>query len=159
MFANFIPLWLQSWWIDLVLISISMIVFKYLHHWLLPVHLQSLVQLLFCSLLAQLIQVAAVWVLLSGLGHYEGWYTYGFVFLLSSIVSLLPISIGGFGTREVTFLTLMPLIGESVTHGVIIAMMFYWIQVSANLVGEIFKQSLSSEGSSVNDLEALKHKA
>ena len=53
-------------------------------------------------------------------------------FFLSSIISLLPISIGGFGTREVTFLTLMPLVGESVTHGVIIAMVFYWIQVSAN---------------------------
>ena len=159
MFFDIIPLWLQPWWFETFLIIIGFLIFKFLHFWLLPLNFVSLLNVLISSLLAQFIQVVAVWLILSGLNHMDGWYTYSFVFLLSSIISLLPISIGGFGTREVTFLTLMPLVGESVTHGVIIAMVFYWIQVSANFVGAFLKSSDTIKVSSKEDCIPLNHNA
>lgn len=57
------------------------------------------------------------------------------LFLISSVVSMLPISIGGIGLREVTFLTGAPLIGMNNEVGVAIAFLFFIMQAVTTLIG------------------------
>lgn len=69
--------------------------FKYLY----PVFWQTL---LFAALV-QFCQILAVWCLLLAFGISDGLLSYILVFLISSIVAVIPITIGGVGSRELVF--------------------------------------------------------
>ena len=56
------------------------------------------------SFLVQISQLISVFFILKALGVDELLFRYLFIFLISSIVAMLPISIGGMGLRELTFL-------------------------------------------------------
>ncbi len=56
------------------------------------------------SLGIQLLQVFSAYFILLGLGRSEQVLSYLFLFLVSSIVTIIPITIGGAGARELTFL-------------------------------------------------------
>ncbi|MFM1808557.1 MAG: hypothetical protein RLZZ242_1282 [Bacteroidota bacterium] len=59
---------------------------------------------LYASLALQAIQVGACYLLLLGLGYMDSAWPFLLLFTLSSILSVLPISLGGIGLREITFL-------------------------------------------------------
>jgi uncharacterized membrane protein YbhN (UPF0104 family) len=59
---------------------------------------------LYASLALQAIQVGACYLLLLGLGYIDSAWPFLLLFTLSSILSVLPISLGGIGLREITFL-------------------------------------------------------
>src|SRR5690606_12350828 len=58
----------------------------------------------FYSFLVQLLQLACAFFILNALGITAQILEYQFVFLLSSIVALLPLTIGGVGARELVFI-------------------------------------------------------
>jgi glycosyltransferase 2 family protein len=65
---------------------------------------QVLIKTTFLSLGVQLLQMASLVFLLLAFNEYDNYFIWLLIFLISSVVSVLPISIGGAGAREVTFL-------------------------------------------------------
>ena len=57
------------------------------------------------------------------------------LFLISSIVAVLPISIGGIGVRELTFLYGFALIGGDTTMAVTFSLLFFLITAISSLMG------------------------
>ncbi|MDW7695389.1 lysylphosphatidylglycerol synthase transmembrane domain-containing protein [Flammeovirgaceae bacterium SG7u.111] len=87
------------------------------------------------SFWVQASQVICVIFLLKALGV-ETYYTeYLALFLLSSAVSVLPISIGGVGVRELVFYYGIGLLGEDVTQAIALSLLFFIITAFSSLVG------------------------
>ena len=90
------------------------------------------------SALVQLAQLGSVVFILKALSIQIQTIAYLFIFLISSIVSVLPITIGGVGSREVTFLYGAKLLGLSENTSVGISMVFFLITALVSLSGIFF---------------------
>ena len=60
------------------------------------------------------------------------------LFLISSIVAVLPITIGGVGVRELTFLYGFNYLGMSANSGVAFSFLFFIITMLSSLIGVLF---------------------
>ncbi|MBS0236770.1 MAG: flippase-like domain-containing protein [Proteobacteria bacterium] len=94
------------------------------------------------SAIGQILQVlmatAIVWGIEPNIEPYN-LYNYLFLFAVSSVVSILPISIGGVGLREATFLLGLSWINTaSKEAGIALAMMVFIMQALASLIGIIY---------------------
>lgn len=90
------------------------------------------------SFAVQLLQVAsAVFILLAN-GTLQKVFAYLFVFLISSIVAILPITIGGIGSREITFLFGSQLLGLDVNLSIALSLLFYLITLLVSFGGIIY---------------------
>jgi uncharacterized membrane protein YbhN (UPF0104 family) len=69
------------------------------------------------------------------LGIEEDKVAYLVIFLVSSIVSVLPLTIGGIGSREVTFFYGASLLGLDETISVGISVVFFLITAVVSLMG------------------------
>ena len=85
--------------------------------------------------LVQLLQVVCAWFLLLALGEHENHLSYLIIFLVSSAVAVLPISIGGVGVRELTFLYGSQLLNVDMNVAVGISFLFYLITAAVSLIG------------------------
>ncbi len=65
-------------------------------------------------------------------------HDYLFLFLLSSIASAVPITLGGIGAREMTFVIGSQLLGTNQEHAVALSLMFYIISLISSLPGLIY---------------------
>jgi len=88
--------------------------------------------------IVQLLQVACAWFLLLALGESENHLSYLVIFLVSSAVAVLPISIGGVGVRELTFLYGSQLLNTDMNVAVGISFLFYVITAVVSLAGAWF---------------------
>lgn len=106
--------------------------FRWFYRYFLPV----LTKTTFYSLGVQLLQLFAAWMILLALGGAEGYeLQYLFVFLVSSIVAVLPISVGGMGVRELTFLYGAQFLGIDQDLAVGVSLMFYLITALVSFMG------------------------
>lgn len=86
----------------------------------------------------QLLQlICAIFIALS-IGAHSNMTDYLVIFLLSSIVAVLPISIGGIGARELTFVYGFDLIGIEPSGGVAFSFLFFAITAFSSLCGAFF---------------------
>jgi glycosyltransferase 2 family protein len=85
--------------------------------------------------IVQLLQVVCAWFLLLALGEHENHLAYLVIFLVSSAVAVLPISIGGVGVRELTFLYGSQLLNVDMTVAVGISFLFYLLTALVSLCG------------------------
>jgi uncharacterized membrane protein YbhN (UPF0104 family) len=85
--------------------------------------------------IVQLLQVICAWFLLLALGETENHLAYLIIFLVSSAVAVLPISIGGVGVRELTFLYGSQLLNVDMNIAVGISFLFYLITALVSLGG------------------------
>lgn len=83
----------------------------------------------------QCLQLVCAWFLLLALGEHENHLAYLTIFLVSSAVAVLPISIGGVGVRELTFLYGSQLLNVDMHVAVGISFLFYLITAVISLVG------------------------
>ena len=60
------------------------------------------------------------------------------IFLISSIVAILPFTVGGIGARELTFLYLLEMIHSDVYVGVTLSVIFFIITALSSLIGVLF---------------------
>jgi len=60
---------------------------------------------------------------------------YLFLFLLSSVMSAIPISLGGLGLREVTFMFGSQYLGLNQDHAVAMSLLFYFISLFVSVFG------------------------
>ncbi|MBL7846810.1 MAG: flippase-like domain-containing protein [Cyclobacteriaceae bacterium] len=87
------------------------------------------------SLGVQVFQLLCAWLLLTSMGIMDHTEAYLAVFLLSSLVSILPISIGGIGIRELVFLTAAGFSGISKDASVAFSLMFFVVTAISSLPG------------------------
>jgi uncharacterized membrane protein YbhN (UPF0104 family) len=85
-------------------------------------------------------QVLCAWALLAALGAADGpVLPYLLVFLASSIAAVLPLTVGGLGARELTFLYGAKLFALSVPVAVSVSVLFYVITALVSLVGALVR--------------------
>ncbi len=94
----------------------------------------------FQALGVQILQIIQVLVLIAALGHTQkDAIPYLFAFLISSAVTVLPISIGGVGVRELTFLILSTYLEMDITTAISISTLFFITTAISSLPGAILK--------------------
>ena len=87
------------------------------------------------SALVQLAQLVSVLFILKALSVEGNTIAYLFIFLISSIVSVLPLTIGGIGSREVVFYYGALWLALDENTSVSISMLFFLITAAVSLIG------------------------
>ena len=90
------------------------------------------------SLLVQGLQLLSLYCILCGLAIENDMLAYLFVFLISSLVSVLPLTIGGIGSREITFYYGALWLGLDQDTSIGISMTFFLISALISLLGAYF---------------------
>ena len=91
------------------------------------------------SFVGQLAQMASVFCLLLALGVQDNFLAYQAVFLLSSIVAVLPLTIGGVGARELVVVYAHSYAGIQETEAVAFSLLFFLISAAVSLSGAWIK--------------------
>ncbi len=130
-----VPELLHFNWLIGLCIPLSILIFWGLQQrfftYILPVFWRSNV----LSALVQLAQLACVLMILQALNIQVSTVEYLFIFLISSIVSVLPLTIGGIGSRELVFLYGALWLGLEEDRSVGISMLFFLITAFVSLLG------------------------
>lgn len=87
------------------------------------------------SLILQTLQVLCVYVMLLGMGFDGSFPEYAAVFLLSSVATVIPITLGGLGAREMTFVLLAPYTSIDPAAAVGFSLLFFIISTVSSLPG------------------------
>ena len=119
-------------------IPLSMVVFWWMNwkffSYTLPIFWKSIG----FSALVQLAQLVCVLCILQSLSIKLDVIEYLFVFLVSSIVSVIPLTIGGIGSREVTFLYGAKWLGLDASTSIGISFTFFLITALISLLGIVY---------------------
>ena len=83
-------------------------------------------------------QVLCAWALLAGTGPAGPAVDYLLVFLVSSVVAVLPLTVGGIGAREVTFLFGARVLHLDAAVSVTVSLLFYFVSAAVALPGAVF---------------------
>lgn len=103
-----------------------------------PAFGKSIFKTSYYSLAVQLSQVLSAWFILKAIGQNEQLLSYLFLFLVSSVVATLPITIGGIGSREITFLFGAGIMHLNVSQSIALSLLFYVITAVVSLAGIYF---------------------
>lgn len=85
--------------------------------------------------LVQASQVVCAYLIMASLGIPAHTTQYIFIFLVSSVVAVLPLTIGGLGAREVVFLEGSKYFGLAQETSVVISLLFYLITLVTSAIG------------------------
>lgn len=92
------------------------------------------------------LQLVCAYLILRSLGVDAGFVDYLTLFLVSSVLAALPISLpGGLGVRELTFTVLYPAFSLSQTSSVALASLFFLITLVSSLIGILYFKIGKSE--------------
>jgi len=118
-----------------LLIPLAFLAYYLFIKWIYPYFLKINLITFGYGFIVQLLQVLCAWFLLMALGETENHLSYLVIFLVSSAVAVLPISIGGVGVRELTFLYGSQLLNVDINIAVGISFLFYLITAAVSLGG------------------------
>jgi len=93
---------------------------------------------LFLGIIVQAFQVICAYLIMAALGIPAHATEYVFIFLISSVVAVLPLTIGGLGAREVVFLEGSRYFGLAQETSVVISLLFYLITLVTSAFGLFF---------------------
>jgi uncharacterized membrane protein YbhN (UPF0104 family) len=125
----------QFKWVFIICIPLSIIVFWYLNKQFFNYTLAVFWKSTGYSALVQLSQLITVWCILKALSIQMDTVAYLFVFLISSILSVIPFTIGGFGIRELTFYYGAEWLSLTEETAVSIGLTFFFITALISLGG------------------------
>jgi uncharacterized membrane protein YbhN (UPF0104 family) len=86
----------------------------------------------------QLSQVVCAYFIVLAINQHE-MMEYLSIFLLSSVVAVLPFTIGGIGSREITFIYMFSLVGLDSSAGIAFSLIFFIITAISSLIGAFVK--------------------
>lgn len=98
------------------------------------------------SMAGQLAQLVCAWFILKSLGVTENFLAYQLVFLLSSIVAVLPLTIGGVGARELVFVYAHTYVGIDEAIAVAFSLIFFLISAAVSLIGAGVRTGFEENG-------------
>ena len=112
-----------------------------------PSFIRAFMPTLLLGLLVQVLQVLCAYCIMASVQITENHSAYIFIFLLSSIVAILPFTIGGLGAREVVFLWGSNLFLLDKHQSIYISILFYLITVLVSFVGLrwVYKNPIGNE--------------
>lgn len=123
-----------AWLLIPLTILTTYVIFRLFFSYLLPVFRVTNIQ----SLVVQLLQLLAALLILLSLKATGSLVSYLFVFLISSIVAVLPLTIGGIGSREFTFMLGAQWLGLDLNLSIALSLLFYLITAFTSLWGIIY---------------------
>ena len=133
----------QNWvvdfrWVILVLMPLSILIL-----WLLTKYLFKEVLAIFNKALAysaviQFMQLCCVWCLMLALHIQIQTFAYLTLFLISSIVAILPLTLGGIGSREATFFYGATLLQLNEVDALSISVLFFIVTALVSLYGVFY---------------------
>jgi len=133
-----IPEFQEYWYFVVPGFILSLVVSWWIYRWakgkLSTVWIQTTLQ----SIGVQGAQTIATLGLVLALGQGQYWADYLILFLVSSVVAMIPFTIGGAGARELTFLYGSQWLNIHAEKAVAIGFLFYLISTSVSLLGIIF---------------------
>ncbi|SHG18537.1 lysylphosphatidylglycerol synthase transmembrane domain-containing protein [Flagellimonas flava] len=132
------PLFESLIWLILGGIPLAIFVFWWLIRRFFPYTLPVFWKSFGFSLLVQGTQMICILCILKSLSIDWGIFEYLFVFLISSIVSVIPLTIGGIGSREVTFLYGAKWLGLDANTSISISFIFFLITALVSFFGILF---------------------
>jgi len=115
----------------LLLIVVSYVLVRYIF----ATHLASFMPSLVLSLLIQGLQLGVCLAILASFGVNQNILAYLALFLISSIAAVVPITIGGAGARELTFLAGADYFPIEINIAIGLSVIFYIITVLASFIG------------------------
>lgn len=125
-------------WLFIVAIPLSVIVFwllnKRFFSYVLPIFWKTTV----LSALVQLSQLVSIWFILLALHIDTNQIPYLIIFLISSIVAVVPLTLGGIGSREVTFYYGAKFLGLDQNISVGVSVLFFLITAMVSLIGVLY---------------------
>lgn len=137
LFIPFTSLWDQYGWVTYTGAPLAIIGFIGIILIFMP-RLKGIAgKLLGWSFLVQIFQVLAVLLILEAFDIKNDQLAYLFIFLVSSVAAMLPISVGGIGIRELVFLSISDYLFLDQKVAVAISLTFYLITLIASLLGAI----------------------
>jgi uncharacterized membrane protein YbhN (UPF0104 family) len=142
LFAAFAGAGYPSWWraAALALVPLGLALSYGLGRWLFGEFRMAFGRTSWEALGVQGAQVLCAWALLAALGASHGpVLPYLLVFLASSVAAVLPLTVGGLGARELTFLYGAKLFALSVPVAVSVSVLFYVITAAVSLVGALVR--------------------
>lgn len=95
-------------------------------------------EVLYKSLAIQSLQVISALFILLSIGTYSNIQGYLMLFLLSSLVSVIPFTVGGIGAREMAFVIGADLIGSKPEICVALSLTFYLVSALVSLMGVMY---------------------
>ncbi len=122
--------------IDLLLLPLLYPSYILLQKQFFPKFSPSLVPTTLLGLLVQLLQLVSAFALIEALEVEI--ITFLTLFLISSVVAVIPISVGGVGMREFTFLQGLKIVGKEPSAGVAFSFLFFLITLLSSAIGAIF---------------------
>ena len=122
------------WWVFLALPLGTALFYKGLKKWY-PETLQIFWNTSLKSALVQLTQILSAFFILLALEVKDAYGLYLLVFLLSSIVAVLPLTIGGVGSREFTFLLGAQWFGLDYDKAIAMSLLFFIITALISFLG------------------------
>jgi glycosyltransferase 2 family protein len=87
------------------------------------------------SLLIQITQLISVFFILKAMSQNANVIDYLAIFLLSTIATIIPVTIGGAGAREITFFYLLGFVKLGTNAGVALSLIFFVISAISSLAG------------------------
>jgi hypothetical protein len=138
-------------YVDWIAIALAVLVFPvfYLFVWyLFPVFTKVFGTITLQSFGVQLAQVVGAICLLMGLGIYASFTDYLTLFLISSVVAVLPFTVGGVGARELVFLYGYQYLNIDESKAIAFTILFFIINALTALIGLFFsgKGEFRSDG-------------
>lgn len=89
----------------------------------------------FLSFIVQILQLVATYFILLSLHNSNNTASYLFIFLISSVVAVIPFTIGGVGARELTFLTGASWLNLDTNVSISVSLLFFLITAVVSLWG------------------------
>lgn len=124
-----------------ILLIISPFILYFIHKFFFIEFKKSFLNTFVFSLFIQLFQLIAFILILLAFNTNTNLIDYGILFLISSIVSVIPISIGGVGLRELTFLYAAKYFNINAEVGILAAFLFFVITLISSSIGILFIRS------------------
>jgi glycosyltransferase 2 family protein len=122
----------------LLLIPLSLVAFYMILRLFLRYFVNLFLKIISLSLVVQILQVLCAYMILMAIHENGNVNEYFFLFLISSIVAMLPITIGGAGSREITFLLGSGMLGLNENISIALSLIFYMITLFTSFWGILY---------------------
>ncbi len=119
----------------IILIPLTFLIFVIIHKYYFKRFFKVLSQTTLLSAVVQILQLGSAVFILFANDSFDKLTAYLFLFLVSSIVATLPITIGGIGSRELTFLFGAKLLNLDINLSIALSLLFYIITLIVSLGG------------------------
>ncbi len=99
---------------------------------------QSIIITSIISLMLQVMQLMTIHLILIGLGIVDGFEDYWFIYLISGIAFIIPVTVGGVGSREVVFFYGSQLLQIDLSVAITLSLILYCMRALVSLFGAYY---------------------